>query len=160
MTRRGSLAYYLSAWILGCFFMGLAVWIRDATAATPNFPMTRSAFGLLFFYFYGLVFGAGAALIGAWVLRVTMRALKCKNPLHWAAAGSVLSLGLMAALGIMGERILVAGRGVESARNPAMWLLGYLTFGPKIVFEAGWWLAIPGGAATAYFLCRIHRAFG
>jgi len=34
-----------------------------------------------------------------------------------------------------------------------------LTFGPETVLEAGWWLTIPAGAATGYFLGRVQRAF-
>jgi hypothetical protein len=28
-----------------------------------------------------------------------------------------------------------------------------------MVIQAGWWLAIPAGAATGYFLGRVERAF-
>ena len=152
MTRRGSLIYYLSAWILGCFFMSLLVWVKDMFAATLDAPMTRSAFGLLFFYFYGLIFGALAALIGAFLLRAVMAALKCKTPIHWSVAGAVMAPLVIAILGIWGRR---AGM----VQRPGMRLVGLLTFGPKTVLEAGWWLAIPAGAPTAYLLCRIQRAF-
>lgn len=152
MTRRGSLIYYLSAWILGCFFMSLLVWVKDLFAVTLETPMSRSAFGLLLFYFYGLVFGAVAALVGAFLLRVVMAALKCKTPIHWAVVGAILAPALIATLGIWGRR-------GEMAQRPGMRLVGLLTFGPKTVLEAGWWLAIPAGAATAYLLCRIQRAF-
>jgi hypothetical protein len=27
------------------------------------------------------------------------------------------------------------------------------------VVQAGWWLAIPAGAATGFLLCRVQRAF-
>ena len=152
MTRRGSLVYYLSAWILGCFFMSLLIWVKDMFAVTLDIPLTRSAFGLLFFYFYGLVFGAVAAFLGALLLRRMMAALKCKTPSHWAIAGAILAPVLIAVLGIWGRRL-------EIAQRPDARLLGLLTFGPKTVLEAGWWLAIPAGAATAFFLCRIQRAF-
>ena len=152
MTRRGSLIYYLSAWILGCFFMSLLVWVKDLFAVTLETPISRSAFGLLFFYFYGLVFGAVAALVGAFLLRVVMAALKCKTPIHWAVVGAILAPALIATLGIWGRR-------GGMAQRPGMRLVGLLTFGPKTVLEAGWWLAIPAGAATAYLLCRIQRAF-
>ena len=56
MTRRGSLIYYLTAWICGCFFMSLAIWIRDFWGSTVTSPRSHEAFGILFFYFYGLVF--------------------------------------------------------------------------------------------------------
>jgi hypothetical protein len=152
MTRRGSLVYYLSAWILGCFFMSLLMWIKDMFPVTLDTPANHSAFGLLFFYFYGLVFGALAALVGAFLLRAVMAALKCKTPIHWAVAGAVLAPLLIAILGVWGRRVGMVER-------PGMRLVGLLTFGPKTVLEAGWWLAVPAGAATAYLLCRIQRAF-
>jgi hypothetical protein len=31
--------------------------------------------------------------------------------------------------------------------------------GAENVLRAGWWLAIPAGAATGYYLGRIQRAF-
>jgi len=152
MTRRGSIAYYLSAWILGCFFASVLVWIRDIFAPTLNVPLSRSAFGLLFFYFYGLLLGALAALLGGFLLRLIMAALRCKTPTHWALAGAILAPVLIIILGILGRRI-------ETIRHPDLRLVGLLTLGPKIVLDAGWWLAIPSGAAAAYFLCRIQRAF-
>ncbi len=42
MTRSGSLAYYLAAWICGCFFMSVLIWLKDlvgaplATVAAPS----------------------------------------------------------------------------------------------------------------------------
>ena len=99
MTRRGSLIYYLTAWICGCFFMSLAIWIRDFWGSTVTSPRSREAFGILFFYFYGLVFGGLAVLIAAFLLRRIMTLLKCKTPLHWAAAAAILAPVLVAALG-------------------------------------------------------------
>lgn len=151
MTRHGSLVYYLSAWILGCFFMSVLVWIKNMFVPTLETPVSRSAFGLLFFYFYGLIFGALAALIGAFMLRTSMKGLRCKTPMHWAVAGAVLAPVLIAVLGTWGRRAEMARWGER--------LLELLTFGPKVVLEAGWWLAIPAGAATGYLLCRIERAF-
>jgi hypothetical protein len=152
MTRRGSLIYYLTAWICGCFFMSLAIWIRDLWGSTVTSPRSHEAFGVLFFYFYGLVFGALAILIGAFLLRQIMTLLKCKTPLHWAVAAAILAPLLVAALGKWGARTQ-AGQQVEPG------LLSFLLYGPTMVFQAGWWLAIPAGAATGYLLCRVQRAF-
>jgi hypothetical protein len=153
MTRSGSLAYYLTAWICGCFFMSLAVWARDLFGATAdNAFSSHSAFGLIFFYFYGLVFGAIAAIAGAFLLRRIMTALKCITPSHWAVAGAILAPIVIAILGVWGKRIGTEGQG-------GMRALRAITYGPMTVFEAGWWLPIPAGAATAYLLCRVQRAF-
>jgi hypothetical protein len=153
MTRSGSLAYYLTAWICGCFFMSLAVWIKDLFGVAPDHASSaHSVFGLIFFYFYGLVFGVISALIGAFLLRRLMATLKCITPSHWAAVGAILAPVLIAILGVWGKRMGTAGQG-----GLRVWRL--ITYGPMTVFEAGWWLAIPTGAATAYLLCRVQRAF-
>lgn len=153
MTRRGSLAYYLTAWICGCFFMSAAVWAKDMLGGARDALSTRSAFGLLSFYFYGLVLGALAAFLGAFLLRRIMAALKCKTASHWAVVGAILAPGLIAILGLW-------GRHNDATQRAGMRVLGLLTYGPKTVVEAGWWLAIPAGAATAYLLSRVQRAFG
>jgi hypothetical protein len=152
MTRHGTLVYYLSAWILGCFFMSAVVWMKDTYAATLNHPFADFAFGLLYFSFFGFISGAVAALIGGFVLRRLMSGLKCKTPSHWAIAGAILTPAIVALLGIWGRRI-------EMQTWPGMRVLGLVTFGPKTVLEAGWWLAVPAGALTAFLLCRIQRAF-
>jgi hypothetical protein len=153
MTRSGSLAYYLTAWICGCFFMSLAVWTRDLFGATgDNAFSTHSVFGLTFFYFYGLIFGAVAAFIGAFLLRRVMAALKCITPSHWAVAGAILAPALISMLGLWGQHIDMEDRS-------GMRALKIITFGPKIVVETGWWIAIPAGAVAAYLLCRVQRAF-
>jgi hypothetical protein len=153
MTQRGSLIYYLTAWICGCFFMSLAIWTKDLWGAVTG-PSSRSreAFGVLFFYFYGLVFGALAVLIGAFLLRRIMTLLKCKNPMHWAVAGAILAPLLIGGLGAWGAR---AGAGQRLEPR----LLSFLLLGPTMVVQAGWWLAIPAGAATGFLLCRVQRAF-
>jgi len=152
MTRRGTLVYYLSAWILGCFFMSALVWIKDTYASTFNHPFTDFAFGLLYFYFFGLISGALTALLGAFLLRRVMRALKCKTPAHWAVAGALITPLLIEVLGTWGRHLAMQ-------RRAGVGLLEALTFGAKTVLDAGWWLAILAGAATAFFLCRIQRAF-
>ena len=154
MTRRGSLIYYLTAWICGCFFMSLAIWTRDLwSVATGPSSRSREAFGVLFFYFYGLVFGALAVLIGAFLLRRIMALLKCKTPSHWAVAGAILAPALIGGLGAWGVHA-----GTEQRIEPR--LLSFLLLGPTMVVQAGWWLAIPAGAATGFLLCRVQRAFG
>jgi hypothetical protein len=81
-----------------------------------------------------------------------MAALQCLTAAHWAAAGAILAPALIAILGILGK--LMGNQGQGGLR-----VLRLITYGPLTVFEAGWWLPIPAGAATAYLLCRVQRAF-
>jgi hypothetical protein len=153
MTRRGTLIYYLTAWCVGCFSTSLMVWIRNMQSATLSTASSRSTFGLLFFTFYGLIFGAAAAFLGAFILRRIMALLKCKNPTRWAVAGAVLAPLLVAALGARW------GQPPDAAAAETPRFLAFLTLGPRQVVEAGWWLSVPAGAATAYLLGRVERAF-
>ena len=152
MTRRGSLIYYFTAWIFGCFFMSLAVWTKDVWGAARLSSGLREAFGVLFFYFYSLVFGGLAVLVGAFLLRRIMMLLKCKTPLHWAVASAILAPMLTGVLGTWGAH-------VDAGPRAGSLLIYFLVFGPTTVVQAGWWLAIPAGAATGYFLGRVQRAF-
>ena len=53
MTRQGTLAYYLAAWVIGCFIVSLLVWVIAVASGQPP----RAAM-LLEMYFFALVFGA------------------------------------------------------------------------------------------------------
>jgi hypothetical protein len=152
MTRRGSLVYYFSAWVLGCFFMCTLIWIKWMYPVKLEHPVADFAFGLLSLYFLGLASGALTSLLVAFLLRRAMLALKCKTPSHWAVAGAIMTPIVIAVVGIWGLHITMQ-------RRSGMGFLEMLTYGPKAVLDAGWWLAIPAGAATAFFLCRIERAF-
>ena len=51
MTRRGTLAYYLAAWVIGCFVISLLQWIGEAVAGEIH-----TASILLTTYFFSLIF--------------------------------------------------------------------------------------------------------
>jgi len=152
VTRRGSLIYYLSAWILGCFFMSAAVWLASSWGGLRTMPAMRQAFGLLFFYFYGLVLGALPSLLFAFLLRKVAGMLKYKTAWHWAIFGAVLTPLFIFLLGHWGPYFS------SVTRNGAR-VVEWFTSGPHIVLVSGWWLAIPAGAVTGYFLSRVERAF-
>jgi len=155
MTRRGSLAYYLAAWICGCVFMGACVWAYTTipTGTGPRgFPLRENSGLLLFILFYSLLSGAACALLDAFLLRRLTSALRWHGALQWTASGAILAPALIAGLGEL-DRL----SGANAAASLS--LLGILTAGPDMVLAVGWWLAIPAGAATAYVLYRIDRAF-
>ena len=152
MTRRGTLIYYLSAWILGCFFMSLAMWIKDEWDFVRFSLRLLKISGLLTDYFFGLALGAIPMLIAAFLLRKVASVLKCKTPWHWAIFAAILLPLLVVVLGNV--RPLPPAFG-----HPARWIQDWTTSGPHIMFLTGWWLAIPAGAATGYFLGKIQRAF-
>lgn len=152
MTRRGSLAYYLAAWICGCFFMSASIWVKDMFGASLEAYSARGAGGLLLFSFYGLIFGAVSAFLGAFLLRMLARLARWELAWQWTLAGTVLAPLLLAALGAW-------GRHAQARPSAAPRWVSLITYGPSVVLDAGIWLAIPAGAATAFILYRIHRAF-
>lgn len=152
MTRRGSLIYYLAAWALGCFFMVLAVWCQNMILTSSQDLMREATEGFLTLIVYGYLFGAPTALLFGLLLRRIMLALKCKTPMHWAVAGAILSPLVVVALGVGTRRAaLVLPANYGSLLFPLV--------GADAVLRAGWWLTIPAGFATGYYLGRIQRAF-
>jgi hypothetical protein len=152
MTRRGSLIYYLAAWALGCFFMVLAVWCENMILTSSQDLMREATEGFLTLIVYGYLFGAPTALLFGLLLRRIMLALKCKTSMHWAVAGAILAPLVVVALGL-GSR-----RAAHLLPSDYVAILFPLV-GAENVLRAGWWLTIPAGAATGYYLGRIQRAF-
>ena len=152
MTRRGSLIYYLAAWALGCFFMVLMVWCRAMVGTPPHNLLRDGAEEFLSLIFYGYIRGAATALLYGFILRRIMSSLKCKTPTHWAGAGAIIAPLVVVALGIASRS---AVRGL-----PADYAAVFIPLvGAENILSVGWWLAIPAGAATGYYLGRIQRAF-
>lgn len=152
MTRRGSLIYYLAAWALGCFFMVVVVWCDDLLQVSSQDRLREATEGFLTLIVYGYLFGAPTALLFGLLLRRMMLALKCKTPLHWTLVGGILAPLLVAALGFASR---TAARMLPQEYATVL----FLFVGSEAVLRAGWWLTIPAGAATAYYLGRIQRAF-
>jgi hypothetical protein len=154
MTRRGSLIYYLTAWICGCFFISFAIWIHQIVEQRLHHDVIRGwTTAFLFFYFYGLMFGAPTLLFGAFVLRRIMNRLRCKTASHWSAVGAILGPLMAVALGRLEPYL-------NAQRNSILQELALIAAPGKVVLAAGWWIAVPAGAATAYLLSRVDRAFG
>jgi len=153
MTRQGSLAYYLAAWVCGCVFTSTGVFLR--TLWGPNFDPVSLAgvYGLLWTNFLGLILGAFAALLFAVVLARLARFADLRKVWQWAVAGAILGPMLSFILGLPSSRY------IQVYKAPSPEWLQFLSSGPAVVILAGWWLAIPAGAATAWVLFRVQRAF-
>lgn len=149
MTRRGTLAYYLAAWVIGCFVVAFLQWAGEAFAGeihTASFLLTT--------YFFALAFGAVAILMFAFLLRRLMRLLGTHTLWMWLLAGALLSFLEVLAL-VRAEGALISIRSgpfgeflFAVALNPADALAG-----------PNFWQAPVAGAATAFVLCLVDRAF-
>ncbi len=155
MTRNGSLAYYLAAWICGCFFMALGFWVdihwlRGAWSQGEFLDV-----GFLAICFFGLILGAVPSLLFAWMLRRLMRVFAIERFRFWIFTGAGLALLLIWLLGSVGH----LARDPRLLPYSALPIWPFLLVGPVSVLEAGIWAAVPVGAATAGVLFAIHRAF-
>ena len=149
MTRRGTLAYYLAAWVIGCFVVAVLQWIADAFAGSMG---TASA--LLITYFFSLVFGAVTILLFAFLLRRCMRLMKAGSLWIWVVSGAALAFVLIIAL-IHAQNALLSMRSGQ---------FGELFFG--LILKAvdslsghNLWQAPVAGATTAAVLGLVDRAF-
>ena len=157
MTRRGTLAYYFAAIVVGCFFMALGITAIGEGSLRFSGQGLRDFFLL---YFLALVYGSFTMLLFAFLLRRAACWLKWERGVTWILAGAVLSPSLVWTFFLVWSRLL---SGWALGGPQVMWLM---IFGGAIgVAEfahshlAATISAAAVGAATALVLHRIHRAF-
>lgn len=151
MTRRGSLAYYLAAWVCGCFFMTVCL---VGLPKPSDFPQ-RIILSLIYFYFLALFFGAFTSLLFGFLLRRMAGGLDLSRTWQWMLVGAILAPFLVSALGSI---MLIHGRATEFLLPIQL----YFLYAPQLIMSGGakmLWRVIPAGAATAWVLSRIHLAF-
>jgi hypothetical protein len=150
MTRRGSLAYYLAAWVCGCFFMSTTIWLSSLWL-----PSVRSVSDLLFVYFLYLMNGVLPMLLFGFVLRRAANGIGWNRTWQWIVGGAILAPALTALLGMMSSWQIFQGTGWRD------WIYESLLASSAIYTNPNWMAIItaPAGAATAWVLFRIDRAF-
>lgn len=149
MTRRGSLAYYLAAWVIGCFVVALMQWIGEALAGE-----IRTASILLTTYFFSLVFGAVAMLLFAFLLRRWMRLLGSHAPWAWFISGAILSFVEIFALLHLQDALPP----IRSGEVGGILYAAVLNAAASVSGRNLWQVPIDG-ALTASALCLVDRAF-
>jgi hypothetical protein len=130
MTSRGSLAYYLAAWVCGCFFMAVGFWISLHIFRGPSSQVTFQNVSLLGFAFFGLI----------WL---------------WIAAGALVAISLIWCLGSLGQ----LARDPRYLPYSALPIWPFLLVGPLAMMEGSLWMTLPVGALTAAVLFAVYRAF-
>jgi hypothetical protein len=152
MTRRGTLAYYLAAWVIGCFVVALLA----SMFASQNAPAEGPA-RLLVLYFLSLTYGAVDILLFAFLLRRCMRLWGTHNLWLWIAAGALLGAVFIRLLLWAGDTL--TGISSLSGRGAINWLLLAFWAAPNALRLSGVWQAPAAGAATGTVLCLVDRAF-
>ena len=148
MTRHGTIAYYLAAWIIGCPVAGLLYWLIGAVRAG-----SASSSALFEICFFALMAGAADSLLFAFLLRRVMHWTDVRSTGIWSLAGAVLSLALVFLLALASYKVSDSPNGFASFANT------FLLAGPRAIWNSGWWQLIPDGAGLAAVLGLIDRAF-
>ena len=152
MTRHGTLAYYLAAWVIGCFVSSSLLWMTEVLSGASGL----NASVLLMTYFFALIFGALNALLFAFLLRKVMRLWNTYVVWTWLIAGAALGFALMLLLGRADDAWVQFHAPLS---GPAGYVFQALLLAPDALRRAGSWQAPAGGAITALVLCLVDRAF-
>jgi hypothetical protein len=154
MTRRGSLIYYLAAWVFGCVPVSITIWLNVFVISRRNGIIQSDFIALLLAYtFYGLLLGAFPAFVSAFIVRRLMTGLKLMKVWQW-------SLGTMFVAPVVLVGLGVVGRKINNPMLPNLNPVALLTYGAEFLLESGMlWLALPTGAITGCLLFTVERAF-
>src|SRR6266571_491490 len=133
MTRRGTLAYYLAAWVIGCFVVSLLQWIGEALAGEIH---------------------TASILLFALLLRRSMRLLGTHALWIWFLSGAILSLVEIFAL-IRAQSALLS---IRSGEFGEIFFAAVLD-AADVLAGHNFWQAPVDGALTAVVLCLVDRAF-
>ena len=148
MTRHGTLAYYLAAWIIGCPVVGLFYWLIGSVQAG-----SANSSALFEFVFFALMVGAADAILFAFVLRRVMHSTGVRSVALWTLAGAVLAFALIF---VFAQAWYKLHGGSQSA---ASFALTVFFAGPGAIWNVGWWQAPIEGAGLGAVLGLIDRAF-
>ncbi|MGH9866365.1 MAG: hypothetical protein ACRD4H_13210 [Candidatus Acidiferrales bacterium] len=110
---------------------------------------------LFYIYFISLIFGALTSLLFGFILRHAASLMNWTRMWHWLAGGAIVAPVLTGLLGAISASQALQGSGWR------VWIFIPL-MGPYFINgDRGWTvlLTIPAGAATAWVLYRVHRAF-
>ncbi len=158
MTRRGSLAYYFAAVVVGCFFVSVGYAFFGRLPRFHGSAVRVSSLREFFLvYFLSIPFGGLSALVFAFVLRRAARILHARNAVAWAALAAVLAPAVIWAFVGLAEAARIYG-GAGRLGAAILAAVAWVSLGPIVLSEI-WWVVIPAGMATASVLYAIHRAF-
>jgi len=156
MTRRGSLAYYLAAWVCGSFFFAAACFF--SAPKSSDYGLTPDARGFLAAIFFVLAFGWVFTLGFALLLRLLASLLPAARAGGWTISGGVLAL-LPALVIAFLQRSSVEGPGSLRFLEDLFGLGGTNSLRPPFRAAVGGLSMMLAGMATAYILYRVNRAF-
>jgi hypothetical protein len=155
MTRHGTLAYYLAAWVIGCFIVSLTIFASSAAIG-----QALRASMLLETYFFALIFGAVDALLFAFLLRRSMRLFGTHALWIWLVAGAAVAFVLVLVLGkAFDVWNLWESANFKPDGGVTASLIALILTAPEALRRAGLWQVPINGAAIGAVLCLVDRAF-
>lgn len=153
MTRRGSIAYYMSAVVFGSMFVSTTFWLyHDLFPDASPEPLASS---FLWSYFRAVVVSLFPLLLNAFLLRRLAVYCRWTNVWGWVVAGAVTFVVVQWTLA---APLMMLAPGTEISGWRAV-LLDLLSGGPALLLEKPFWLWPIPGFATAYVLFLVNRAF-
>ncbi|MFI5126047.1 MAG: hypothetical protein ACHQJX_04395 [Candidatus Acidiferrales bacterium] len=132
--------------------MSFTIWFGNELR--PTVP--RSIPLLFYIYFISLIFGAVMSLLFGFAIRYAASRMAWNRVWHWLAGGAVIAPVLTGLVGAISASQLLKGSSWRA------WIFVPL-MGPYLIAGGGrsWMLLLtsPAGAATAWVLFRVQRAF-
>jgi hypothetical protein len=149
MTRHGTLAYYLAAWVIGCPVVALVFWLIESVQTG-----SASSSALLEICFFALMSGALDSLLFAFLLRRMMHGFGTRNAAAWSLVGAALAFVLVFALSWIFSKLPGSMQ-----QGPGYFVRSFAFAGPEAIWRSGWWQAPIEGGGIAAVLCLVDRAF-
>jgi hypothetical protein len=144
-----TILYYAAAFWGGAIVWGVTFYLYHRATVEPGTAEAGDPY-------YAIVSAAPILLnalpqcVAAWILRRVARRFACRAGWQWLAAGTVISMIVVAAFG-------QAGLAIERAYFSADWqstktFLLIILLGPMILTAKPWWLPVIAVAATSWLL--------
>ncbi|HXN21431.1 MAG TPA: hypothetical protein VOA41_01655 [Candidatus Dormibacteraeota bacterium] len=156
MTRRGSLAYYLAAWVCGGLFFAATSFITAPRNSV--YGLTPDTRGFLVASFFVLAYGWVFTLAFAFILRRLASVLRWHRPWPWTIFGGALALAFALACSALPVAWLLRSSWLRS-------LAGLFELNASSGASLSSRSALAGlatilaGMLTAFLLFRVDRAF-
>ena len=153
MTRHGTLAYYLAAWVIGCPVVALVFWLIESvhTGSASSSALLEYLFlcpNVWRFGFTPICFPSAQGDAGPPNAK--------RRTLGSGGRGAVACAGVLFVCAGSSGRLSAAA----CSRAPGYFLYVRLcSRGRQAIWNSGWWQAPIEGAGIAAVLCLVDRAF-
>jgi hypothetical protein len=152
MTRKGSLAYYACAVVVGSLLLAVTYFVYFTRTAASN----QGARDFFFVYFFVFLLTFLPLVLSSFLLRRIALAFRWRTPLLWTLLGTAVFIGVVLAFGLVGRVIQQTPAAVGTWwKTPVL----FLFIGPWYAMQQPLWLLIPGALANSFLLFRVNRAF-